>query len=229
MMDAIPWRRRGRRCSSSRWRLPFSFLTLVPCLPTVPISRSLRALIGDTQARASSLSLSVSRRNNPCAESSVLRGGSVSQRRTTRFPSSSFSSPREEETNEERNEKCWREEKRRERKRRRERFPSFRRGTIEMVIRRHTLFAKTERSIDRCASSLSLFPFPPRFRPPIPLYSTINRRLPFLGRRERSTVNRGGHSRTVGKCLLPIPSYFFLFFYPPRECLPFVITRSLFD
>lgn len=57
MMDAIPWRRRGRRCSSSRWRLPFSFLTLVPCLPTVPISRSLRALIGDTQARASSLSL----------------------------------------------------------------------------------------------------------------------------------------------------------------------------
>lgn len=200
MMDAIPWRRRGRRCSSSRWRLPFSFLTLVPCLPTVPISRSLASpRFNRRYAGSGLLSLSVSRRNNPCAESSVLRGGSVSQRRTTRFPSSSFSSPREEETNvEERNEKCWREEKRRERKRRRERFPSFRRGTIEMVIRRHTLFAKTERSIDRCASSLSLFPFPPRFRPPIPLYSTINRRLPFLGRRERSTVNRGGHSRTVG-------------------------------
>lgn len=200
MMDAIPWRRRGRRCSSSRWRLPFSFLTLVPCLPTVPISRSLRALIGDTQARASSLSLSrggtTPARNPPCFEEGLCRN---EEQPVTRFPSSSFSSPREEETNvEERNEKCWREEKRRERKRRRERFPSFRRGTIEMVIRRHTLFAKTERSIDRCASSLSLFPFPPRFRPPIPLYSTINRRLPFLGRRERSTVNRGGHSRTVG-------------------------------
>lgn len=200
MMDAIPWRRRGRRCSSSRWRLPFSFLTLVPCLPTVPISRSLRALIGDTQARASSLSLSrggtTPARNPPCFEEDPCRN---EEQPVTRFPSSSFSSPREEETNvEERNEKCWREEKRRERKRRRERFPSFRRGTIEMVIRRHTLFAKTERSIDRCASSLSLFPFPPRFRPPIPLYSTINRRLPFLGRRERSTVNRGGHSRTVG-------------------------------
>lgn len=198
MMDAIPWRRRGRRCSSSRWRLPFSFLTLVPCLPTVPISRSLASpRFNRRYAGSGLLSLSVSRRNNPCAESSVLRGGSVSQRRTT-GDSISFlfvflSSRGGNERGSSR-----REEKRRERKRRRERFPSFRRGTIEMVIRRHTLFAKTERSIDRCASSLSLFPFPPRFRPLIPLYSTINRRLPFLGRRERSTVNRGGHSRTVG-------------------------------
>lgn len=160
MMDAIPWRRRGRRCSSSRWRLPFSFLTLVPCLPTVPISRSLRTLIGDTQARASSLSLSrggtTPARNPPCFEEDPCRNEEqllfvflplrfplLERRKRTRIV-------------EERNEKCWREEKRRERKRRRERFPSFRRGTIEMVIRRHTLFAKTERSIDRCASSLSL-------------------------------------------------------------------------
>lgn len=84
MMDAIPWRRRGRRCSSSRWRLPFSFLTLVPCLPTVPISRSLASpRFNRRYAGSGLLSLSVSRRNNPCAESSVLRGGSVSQRRTT--------------------------------------------------------------------------------------------------------------------------------------------------
>lgn len=200
MMDAIPWRRRGRRCSSSRWRLPFSFLTLVPCLPTVPISRSLRALIGDTQARASSLSLSrggtTPARNPPCFEEDPCRNEEQLDFLPLRFPL--LERRKRTRIVEERNERCWREEKRRERKRRRERFPSFRRGTIEMVIRRHTLFAKTERSIDRCASSLSFFLFPPLFRPLIPLYSTINRRLPFLGRRERSTVNRGGHSRTVG-------------------------------
>lgn len=183
MMDAIPWRRRGRRCSSSRWRLPFSFLTLVPCLPTVPISRSLRALIGDTQARASSLSLSrggtTPARNPPCFEEDPCRNEEQLDFLPLRFPL--LERRKRTRIVEERNERCWREEKRRERKRRRERFPSFRRGTIEMVIRRHTLFAKTERSIDRCASSLSLFPFPPLFRPPIPLYSTINRRLPFLG------------------------------------------------
>lgn len=203
MMDAIPWRRRGRRCSSSRWRLPFSFLTLVPCLPTVPISRSLASpRFNRRYAGSGLLSLSLSRggttpaRNPPCFEEDPCRNEEQLDFLPLRFPLPK----RRKRTRivEERNEKCWREEKRRERKRRRERFPSFRRGTIEMVIRRHTLFAKTERSIDRCASSLSLFPFPPRFRPPIPLYSTINRRLPFLGRRERSTVNRGGHSRTVG-------------------------------
>lgn len=202
MMDAIPWRRRGRRCSSSRWRLPFSFLRLfLVSLPYLFRVRSrLRALIGDTQARTSSLSLSrggtTPARNPPCFEEDPCRNEEQLDFLPLRFPL--LERRKRTRIVEERNEKCWREEKRRERKRRRERFPSFRRGTIEMVTRRHTLFAKTERSIDRCASSLSLFPFPPLFRPPIPLYSTINRRLPFLGRRERSTVNRGGHSRTVG-------------------------------
>lgn len=161
MMDAIPWRRRGRRCSSSRWRLPFSFLTLVPCLPTVPISRSLASpRFNRRYAGSGLLSLSLSRggttpaRNPPCFEEDPCRNEKQLDFLPLRFPL--LERRKRTRIVEERNERCWREEKRRERKRRRERFPSFRRGTIEMVIRRHTLFAKTERSIDR---SMRFFAF----------------------------------------------------------------------
>lgn len=52
------------------------------------------------------------------------------------------------------------------------------------------------RTIDR---SMRFFAFPLSLSSAFSTtYSTINRRFPFLGRRERSTVNRGGHSRTVG-------------------------------
>lgn len=130
MMDAIPWRRRGRRCSSSRWRLPFSFLTLVPCLPTVPISRSLRALIGDTQARASSLSLSrgetTPARNPPCFEEDPCRNEEQLDFLPLRFPL--LERRKRTRIVEERNEKCWREEKRREGKEKKGEVSEFSEG-----------------------------------------------------------------------------------------------------